>query len=153
VGDGSSRRFVSSFVLDDTGGCGCIGSMKMDFLKLLAISCLLTVGAGCVSTVDGRVRAGVPFVKDKIESRYERPLDQVMAAARETLQFNGTLYSEDVVNKSLEGKVDTRTIWVKLDEPEPSITRVVVQVRTKGGRSDVDLASEIDKQIALRLVR
>jgi hypothetical protein len=40
---------------------------------------------------------------------------------------------------------------VKVDEVEPKISRVLTQARKKGGRSDIDLASEIDKQIALRL--
>jgi hypothetical protein len=32
------------------------------------------------------------------------------------------------------------------------VTKVTVQVRTKGGVADVALAAEIDKQIAIRLV-
>lgn len=127
--------------------------MKQEFLKIMALGLMTALVAGCVSTVDGRVRAGMPFLKDKIESRYERPLDQVMSATRETLQFNGTLYTEDIIAKTFEAKVDTRTVWVKLDEVEPKITRVIVQVRAKGGGRDIDLASEIDKQIALRLAR
>jgi hypothetical protein len=47
--------------------------------------------------------------------------------------------------------VDDRTVWVKVDEIEPAISRIQVQARKKLGRSDVDLASELDKQIALRL--
>jgi len=35
--------------------------------------------------------------------------------------------------------------------PDPKMTRVTTQVRTKFGNSDLDLAGEIDKQIALRL--
>ncbi len=127
--------------------------MKKQLLIVFIAGALLALAAGCVSTVDGRVKPGMPFVKDKFESRYERPLDKVMEAARETIKFNGTLYSEDIITKTLEGKVDTRTVWVKLDEVEPKITRVIVQVRTKGGGTDLDLAREIDKQIALHLQR
>jgi hypothetical protein len=42
---------------------------------------------------------------------------------------------------------------VTVDEVEPKVTRVKVQARRKSGGSDIDLASEIDKQIALRLPR
>jgi hypothetical protein len=42
---------------------------------------------------------------------------------------------------------------VKVEEIDPKVTRVIVQVRTKGGGTDIDLASEIDKQIALHLQR
>lgn len=97
------------------------------------------------------MKAGIPFVKDRIESRYERPVDQIFAAAKEVLKFNGTLYGENTVTKTLEAKIDTRTVWIKVDEVQPKISRVVVQARKKGGTSDIDLASEIDKQIALRL--
>lgn len=90
-------------------------------------------------------------MKDKIESRYERPVAQVVSATRETLKFNGTLVSEDVVNNTLQAKVDTRTVYVKVEEVDPKVTKVIVQVRSKGGGSDIDLAAEIDKQIALHL--
>lgn len=130
--------------------------MKKEFLKLFAVTAVGVVllnAAGCVRTVDGRSRAGVPWLKDRIESNYERPLAQVMAATRETLKLNGTLISEDVVGNSLEGKVDGRTVYVKLEELEPKVTHVIVQVRTKAGGSNIDIASEIDKQIALHLTK
>ena len=60
---------------------------------------------------------------------------------------------ENTISKTLWAKVDTRTVWVKVEEAEPKITSVTVQARTKGGVADIALASEIDKQIALRLVK
>ena len=45
-----------------------------------------------------------------------------------------------------------RTVWVAVDEIEPKVSRVRVQARTKGGRGDIDLASEIDKQIYGKLI-
>lgn len=125
--------------------------MRIKILALLALSLLTVVLSGCVNTVEGRSRAGVPFGKDTIESRYERSVDQIFAAAKEVLRFNGTLYGENTITHTLEAKIDTRTVWVSVDEVEPKITRVRVQARTKGGLADIALASEIDKQIALRL--
>jgi hypothetical protein len=127
--------------------------MKKNFLIALTGVVLAVSFSGCVSTVDGRNRAGVPWVKDKIESRYERTVTQVTDAAREALKANGTLISEDVVNNTLTAKVDTRTVYVKINKLDPKVTQVITQVRTKGGGSDVDLAAEIDKQIALNLQR
>jgi hypothetical protein len=127
--------------------------MKKTFLIAVTGVVLAVSFSGCVSTVDGRNRAGVPWVKDKIESRYERTVTQVTDAAREALKANGTLISEDVVNNTLTAKVDTRTVYVKINKLDPKITQVITQVRTKGGGSDVDLAAEIDKQIALNLQR
>jgi hypothetical protein len=127
--------------------------MKTNLSFLLIMILLGTVLTGCYSTPDGRMRAGMPGATDTITSRYERPVDQIFEAAKEVLRFNGTLYGENTINKVLEAKVDTSTVWVTVQEVEPDVSQVRVQARTKGGGGDVHLASEIDKQIALRLPR
>lgn len=130
-------------------------------MKKIVVAAVLAVavatGAGCYKTQEGRYSAGVPFSKDTIESRYERPADQVFEAAKATLDFNGALLTEgstsvgNTAARTLTGKVNKRSLWIRVDEIEPRVTRVQVQARKSGGRGDVDLASEIDKQIALRL--
>jgi len=125
--------------------------MKFKTCGLLALLMLSSTFTGCYSTLDGRNRMGVPFSKDKIESRYERPVDKIIASAKEVLAFNGTLTSENTISHFLEARIDNRTVWVKVDEVDTNLSRVVVQARRKGGSSDIELASEIDKQIALRL--
>lgn len=125
-------------------------------MKNFAVACalltaLLAVTPGCYRTLDDRPRAGIPFRKDRIGGQYERNLDQVQAAARKVLSYNGQLASDDIINRVLVGKVDTRTVYVKLSELEPNLTGVTVQARTKGGGVDIDLAAEIEKQIALQL--
>lgn len=128
--------------------------MKKFFCGLVIVCCALPLlTTGCYSTLDGHVKAGVPFKKDTIEGRYERSVDQVFAAAKEVLAFNGALQGENTISKTVWAKVDTRTVYVKIEEVDPKLTRVTVQARRKGGGADVDLASEIDKQIALRLSR
>jgi hypothetical protein len=133
-------------------------------IKLLAIIlCLAALDVGCIDTVSGRKTAGVPFVKDTIQARYERPMDQVFQAAKEVVEFNGTLVSEGTLHnqtnalnnvaKTIEGKINERTVWVRVEQVDPQVTAVAVQTRTSGGGTDIDLASEIDKQIALKLVR
>lgn len=116
---------------------------------LLAL--VLVATPGCYTTMDNRSKMGVPFKKDKIAGQYERTIDQVQAAARKVLQYNGTLISDDIVSRVLTGKIDTRTVWVRLLELEPTLTSVTVQARTKSGGTDIDLAAEIEKQIALNL--
>ena len=125
--------------------------MKTKIFALLAVCGLAVLIAGCVNTVDGRKNPGVPFVKDKIEGSYQRPLAQVFAAAKEVLAFNGVLTGENTINNSLEAKVNTRTVWVRVDKIDEKITHVIVQTRAKGGVADIDLAHEIEKQIALKL--
>jgi len=97
------------------------------------------------------VKVGVPFSADLIESRYERPAAQLFEAAKATLVYNGTLTSEDVVRKSLSAKIENRTLWIRVEELEPNASRIFVQARQSNGKADILLASELDKQIALRL--
>lgn len=119
--------------------------MKLNFSKLLALAGLLSFAAGCVSTEKDDLIFGLPG-KDKIVSRYELPYDKVKAAAITVLKRNGTLVGDDLVRKVLEARVDTAKLYVALDDSEPKITKVTVQVR-RGAVADIDLASEIDKQI------
>lgn len=138
-------------MLDATRGSDCIAAMRIKAFFLLAVSTLAVLISGCVSTVDGRREAGNPLVKDKLVRVYERPVLQCWAATKDVLNANGTLFSEDVMQSTVSARVDTRTVRVKVESIDPKMTRVTLQVRTKMGNSDIDLAGEIDKQIALRL--
>ena len=123
----------------------------MKLLTALSLGVTLLTAAGCYSTQEGRTKMGIPLSKDTIESRYERSVEQVFAAAKDTLAFNGTLTGENTIAKTLAASIDNRTVWVKVDEIEPRVSRIFVQVRKSGGTADIYLASELDKQIALRL--
>ena len=127
---------------------------------LAALSGVVILAAGCVKTVNDRHVAAVPFVKDKVEGRYARPIDQVFDAAKEVLTFNGTILRETSLLggtntvRVLEGKANQCTVWIKVEAIDPKpITSVVVQARTKAGGSNLNLVHELDKQIALKLVR
>ena len=126
---------------------------------LLGLLGALIVAVGCVDTVSGRKTGGWPLVKDKVEGRYERPLDDVFKAAKDVIIANGILSNESILHnetntvKTAEGKVNQRTVWVRVEGVDPKVTAVQVQTRTQGGAADIDLAHEIEKQIALKLVR
>ncbi|MBX3733944.1 MAG: hypothetical protein KF791_15315 [Verrucomicrobiae bacterium] len=124
-------------------------------MKQLLVAALLAavVGAssGCYSTETGRTKFGMPFAKDSIISRYSRPVPVVFAAAKEVLAFNGTLTSENLIDNTLTARADSKTIYVKVTEPEAGIAEIATQVRGSAGGPDLDLAAEIDKQIALKL--
>lgn len=124
--------------------------MKAILFFVLTI-CLVPTFTACVSTVDGHMKAGVPFVKDTIESKYERPVAQVLAAARAVLERNGQLVADNTVSNSLQAKVDTHNVWIRVSEIDQKTTQILTQVRNRRGTSNIDLASEIDKQIALQL--
>ena len=125
--------------------------MKVNLNRFLALAMFVALFTGCYSTPDNRSKVGMPMAKDKIESRYERPVEQIFAAAKEVLRFNGTLFGENTISHTLEARVDTRTVYVSVDEVEPKVSRVIVQARKKSRLPDIDLAAEIDKQIALKL--
>jgi len=101
----------------------------------------------------------VPFLKDRVQGRYERPVEEVFAAAKEVIKFNGTLVNESTLHtttntvRALEGKVNQRNVWVRVEDIDPKVSGVTVQVRTKAGGKDTDLTHELEKQIALKLVR
>lgn len=124
---------------------------------LLALIAAVLAGAGCYNTVNDHSRMGVPFVKDKIEARYERPVDQVFQAAKDVvltdgaLVNEGTIYSDTNSVKTVQGKVNQRDVWIRIEAIPPNVTAVAVQARTKAGGADVDLAAQIDKEIALKL--
>jgi len=126
--------------------------MKTKFWLVGLVCSLILVAGGCVKTMDGRTKAAVPFKKDKIEGRYQRTVAQVFDAAKGVVSRLGKLNTEDTINKTLFAKVDTRYVWIKVTEVDPQVTSVVVQVRTHGGGTDIDLAAQIEKEIALTLV-
>lgn len=107
--------------------------------------------AGCVETVDGRHRAGMPMQKDRLVGRYERPIAEVFAAAEDVLRFHGTVSSADKVRNTLQGVVEGRNIWIAVEPVDTQVSRVLVQAR-KSGLGDPDLAAYLDKEIAVRLI-
>jgi len=126
--------------------------MKLKWIYSLALGALaFGLTTGCVETVDGRHRAGDPFGRDRVEGRYERTPAELWTAAKDVLTHQGTLTSHDTLLNVLEANVDERRIWVKVEEFDSKISRVIVQARTKGGGADMEMAAFIDKQIAVRL--
>ena len=124
---------------------------------------LAALAVGCVQTVTGEKTAGVPFIKDTMESRYERPADQVFDAAKAVVREDGVLINEGTlygqtnavgnIVKTVQGRVNQRSVWVRVEQVDPRVSDVTVETRTQGGLSDIDLAAQIDKQIALKLAR
>ncbi len=130
-------------------------AMKTTLFAVLIGAVLLS--CGCVKTVNNRTTAGMPIGKDTKRSRYQRPVDQVFDAAKTVISESGVLLrtGEDLTQtnafKTLEGKVNERSIYIGVSAIEPNLTELAVQARTSGGGGDVETAAEIDKLIALKL--
>jgi hypothetical protein len=142
------------FVLDVRGKDGWMWAvMKIKTLFSLAFSTILVLGSGCVGTETGHTTAAFWPNKDKIISRYEKPVPLLVNATRVVLQRNGKLLVDNVANNTFQAKVNQRNVWVKVADLDGSgkITVVSVQARGPVG-GDVDLAAELSKQIALQLM-
>jgi hypothetical protein len=124
-----------------------------------ALAGLVIVATGCISTVSGTHTPALTWSKDRVEGRYQRPVDQVYQASVAVIQNNGVLITEyiphDTTNtvRSLQGKVNEKNVWISVEAVEPAITQVTVQTRSTMGVSDVDLSHELEKEIALQLAR
>lgn len=137
---------------------GCLEAV-MKKIIFGAFAAAAIIATGCVSTVSGTKAPAAWFNKDQVQGRYQRSVDQVYKASVAVINANGVLITEyiphDVTNTvlSLQGKVNQRNVWVRvMSDPTPGVTDVTVQARTKAS-GDVDLAHELEKEIALQLAR
>lgn len=127
--------------------------MKYKILLALVLSTATMLFSGCVSTTTGRMTTGMPLLTDTKVSRYQRTLPQVSQATETVLARMGKLLSHDTINNYYEAKVNQRSVYVHLENVDNgNITQVSVQART-GLASDIQMAAEIDKQIALQLAQ
>ncbi len=131
--------------------------MKIGFLIILAG---VALGAtGCVGTVDGQKTAGLYLSRDKVSGNYKFPLNTVVEASKKALQNLGQLTRETTLLEStnqvraLEGKVQDTDVWIRVEVASPQVTAVTVQARSTWIGSNVPVAHEVEKQIALELAR
>jgi hypothetical protein len=128
--------------------------------RILAVALgTLVIAVGCVSTVNDRNTVADPFVNDRFENRYERSMDQVYGASVFVMNYLGKVERETVINpgtnevKAVEGRVNDRHVWIRVQSVDPKVTAVTVQVRTKTGASDKLLTHDIATQIAVKLTQ
>ncbi|MGZ4965439.1 MAG: DUF3568 family protein [Limisphaerales bacterium] len=124
--------------------------MKYKILLAIMLCSAAAIFSGCVETATGRMTTGMPLLTDTKISRYPRNLAQMSAATEAVLARMGKLVSHDTINNYYEARVNQRSVYVHLEAVENNITEVSVQARTGLG-SDIQMAAEIDKQIALQL--
>lgn len=130
--------------------------MKKGFYALLAGAVLVTL-TGCVNTVTEQKTGGVPSFRDRVEGRYERPLTRVFEAAKKALNDYGNVTAEGQLHtttnqvRTIEGFVNQNAIYIRVEAIDPKVTSVIVQVRTKWGSTDLQVAHELEKRVALEL--
>jgi hypothetical protein len=131
--------------------------MKTKIFAALASAAVLIATMGCVPTVTDRTTPGVPVLKDSFENRYERTVDQAFEAAKAVITNSGVMNSESILHnqtnmvKTIEGKVNQRSVWVRVEGIDPKVTSVRVQARTPNGTPDTDLAHQLATEIGIKL--
>jgi hypothetical protein len=129
--------------------------MKKKIIAALAGAAM--VATGCVQTVSDTNTFAITPGRDSVAGRYNRSLEQVYQASIAVISRDGVLVTEyvphDYTNavRSLQGRVNDRKVWVRVEQVDPRVSQVDVEARTKFGTSDVDLVHEIEKEIALEL--
>jgi hypothetical protein len=130
---------------------------KMKTNIFAALAGIVLVTAGCVNTVSGTKSPAIWFGRDNVSGRYNRPVDQVYQAAIAAMNTDGVLVTEyiphDTTNtvRALYGRVNDRNVWVRVEQADANLTDVTVQSRSKLGDTDLDVAHEVEKEIALQL--
>lgn len=132
--------------------------MKIKFVLTLAAT--LIIVTGCVTKQSGGSTLGVPLVRDSEEGRYELPVAEVYEAAKAVVRANGVLLRETTLHSAtnsvvlgVEGLVQERKVFISVSQVDTKVTSIIVQVRTKMGGRDLDLAHDLEKQVALKLVK
>jgi hypothetical protein len=123
--------------------------MKITFLSAFTLSSVAAVLSGCVDTPDGHTTGGFP-TKDTVISRYERPVQQVTAATSTVLTRDGKMLVDNIVDNTFRARINQCSVWVKVWDIDGKITQTKVQARGSMG-GDIELAAQIDKEIALQV--
>ena len=131
--------------------------MKMKLLACVLGAVILVTG--CVSTASGGKTGGIPLIKDKFVSLYKVAPEIVFQAAKDVVKDDGVITNEGINYatgndvKFVQGKINEAKVWVSVEVVDKDLTQVTVQVRRSGGGSDLVLANQIDKEIAVKMAR
>lgn len=129
--------------------------MKKETFAVLVGVALCIVG--CVGTVTEPKPGPMPAYRDRVESRYDRPLNDVFEAAKRALNSYGNITAESEFStgtnqvRTLAGSVNQAKVWLRIEGVKPSVTSVIVQLRSQLGGTDLTMAHELEKRIALEL--
>jgi len=113
--------------------------------------------AGCVSNVAQPKPGSVSGYRDRVERRFDRPLNTVFEASKRALSTYGNITAESAFSneanpvRTLTGLVNQSKVWMRIEGVTSSATLVTVQMRAAVGGSDLTMANELQNRIALEL--
>lgn len=125
-------------------------------LKLLGLVVALGL-VGCVHTVTENQPGQLPAYRDRLEMSYQKPVDVVFEAAKRALTSFGNITAEGKVFtgtnevRVVEGAVNGRSVFMRLEQIDPQVTSAIIQVRTKMGGTDLRIAKDIVQRIPVEL--
>lgn len=129
--------------------------MNKKIFAVLAAAAI--IATGCVHTVSDTSTFALSAGRDSVAGRYQRPWDQVYQASVAVIKRNGVLVREYVPHeytntvRQLEGRVNDRKVFVRVEQVDPKVSQVDVEARTGWGQPDIDLVHELEKEIAIEL--
>jgi hypothetical protein len=129
--------------------------MKKEAFALVAGVALCVVG--CVSTVTEPTPGRMSAYRDRVERRFDRPLNEVFEASKRALNSYGNITAESAFATStnqvrtLSGAVNQAKVWMRIEGVKASVTSVTVQMRGAMGGTDLAMAQELENRIALEL--
>jgi hypothetical protein len=121
--------------------------------------CLLGLAlglVGCVDTVTQTKPGMKPAYRDRIEARYQKPVAQVFEAAKRSVNSYGHITSESELHgtnqvRLAEGSINGRSVYIRIEQVDAQATLATVQVRTKGGGTDLQIAKDVVRRIGVEL--
>ncbi len=153
-----NRRSETGLASSLTRAAVLIASSVIMKTKFIAILAGVTLGlVGCISNVAEPNPGVMPGYLDRVDRRFDRPLNQVFEAAKRALNSYGTITAESAFAtatnqvRTVSGSVNQTKVWMRIEGVTPTASVVIVQVRAKMGGTDLTLANDLESRIALEL--
>ncbi len=95
--------------------------------------------------------------RDRVERRFDRPLNVVFEASKRALNTYGNVTAESAFStatnqvRTLTGLVNQSKVWIRIEGVTPSASLVTVQMRVATGGTDLTRVNELQNRIALEL--
>jgi len=127
--------------------------------KAMSLLVLVVAGGlvGCVHTVTENQPGRGPGYRDYVEARHAKPVDVVFEASKRALLSFGNITTDGKVFATtnqvriVEGAVNGKRVYIRVEAVDPLATSVRVQVRTKAGMTDLRMANDLVQQIDMEL--
>lgn len=120
----------------------------------------VTLGVtGCVSKVTQDNPGRAPAYRDRIEAQYKQPAEKVFEAAKRAFNSFGNITRESSSVSSaaqlcfIEGSINDNRVYIRIEGTSPTATKMIIQVRSSTGGTNLQMANELHRQTEIELGR